>query len=84
MNWVQFFHRNESERQVSWNDQLDHPIKQIWIFFFWGCLKLKVFKAKSNNVNNLKERIRAEIRNFTPYTLDNVKKEFINSQWTNF
>jgi hypothetical protein len=40
------------------------------------CLKSKVFKTKHNNLDDLKESIRTEIRNITPETLNNVKEEF--------
>jgi hypothetical protein len=45
-------------------------------FFLWGYLKSKIFKTKPNNLDDLKERIRKEIRNITPETLNNVKEEF--------
>lgn len=44
-------------------------------FFLWGHLKSRVYIQKPNNIEDLKERIREEIRNITPEMLHNVRDE---------
>lgn len=46
-------------------------------YFLWGYLKNKIYAEKPNNIDDLKEKIRHEIRNITPEIVDNVQKEFI-------
>lgn len=47
-------------------------------FFYWGHLKNKVFKNKSESVNQLKEKIIFESRLITPLMLENTLSEFYN------
>lgn len=45
-------------------------------YFLWGYLKSKVYFNRPNNVDDLKERIRQEINQITPETIQNVLEEF--------
>lgn len=47
-------------------------------FFLWGYLKSKVYVNRPQNINDLKERIRQEIRRITPDVISNVQNEFIS------
>lgn len=47
-------------------------------FFLWGYLKSKVFVNRPNNMQELKERIRREVRVITPEMVGNVQREFID------
>lgn len=47
-------------------------------FFLWGYLKSKVYVNRPQNINDLKERIRQEIRRITPDVIINVQNEFIS------
>lgn len=42
-------------------------------FFLWGYLKSKVYHTKPNDIAELQERIRNEIRQITPQVLQNVR-----------
>lgn len=45
-------------------------------FFLWGYLKSKVYVTKPNDIEDLKQRIRHEIRQITPEMLRNVRDAF--------
>lgn len=45
-------------------------------FFLWGHLKSQIYVSKPENVEELKERIRQEIRQISPEVLENVRNEF--------
>lgn len=45
-------------------------------FYLWGDLKNKVYKNKSDNIQDLQARIRREINNISRNTLDNIVREF--------
>ena len=47
-------------------------------FFLWGYLKSKVFVNRPNNLEDLKERIRREVRAVTREMIENVQREFID------
>lgn len=47
-------------------------------FFLWGYLKSKVYFNRPASLEELKNRIRAEIRAITPQTLQNVLQDFRN------
>lgn len=47
-------------------------------FFLWGYLKGKVFKSQPANLDDLKDRIRQEIRQITPQMVRNVQREFVD------
>lgn len=44
-------------------------------FFLWGYLKSKVYIDRPQNLEDLKHRIRLEIRNITPEMIHNVQEE---------
>lgn len=44
-------------------------------FFLWGYLKSKVYVNRPNNIDDLKERIRQEIRLISPEVIENVQRE---------
>lgn len=45
-------------------------------FYLWGDLKRRVYVTRPRNLEELKARIRAEIRLITPEVLNRVKEEF--------
>ena len=45
-------------------------------YFLWGYLKTRVYTTKPNNVDDLKARIRNEVRRITPQMIRNVRNEF--------
>lgn len=45
-------------------------------FFLWGYLKSKVYLTKPNDIEDLQNRIREEIRQITPQVLENVQNGF--------
>lgn len=45
-------------------------------YFLWGYLKCKVYINRPNNIENLKNRIRDEMRSIEPYVVHNVLDEF--------
>lgn len=45
-------------------------------FFLWGYLKSKVYLTKPDNIEDLKQRIRNEVRQITPEVLQNVREGF--------
>lgn len=47
-------------------------------FFLWGYLKSKVYLNRPNNIDDLKERIRQEIRLISPEVIENVQRETLN------
>ena len=46
-------------------------------FFLWGYLKSKVYVNRPNNLDDLKQRIRQEIRLIPPQVIENVQRETI-------
>ena len=46
-------------------------------FFLWGYLKSEVYVNRPNNVDDLKQRIRQEIRLISPEVIENVQRETI-------
>lgn len=47
-------------------------------YFLWGYLKSKVYQSLPNTLEELKERIRSEVRKITPVMISNVQEEFIS------
>lgn len=47
-------------------------------YFLWGYLKSKVYVTRPTHLEDLKARIRQEIRKISADVIDNVQKEFIN------
>uniref|UniRef100_V5GPD3 Transposable element Tc3 transposase n=1 Tax=Anoplophora glabripennis TaxID=217634 RepID=V5GPD3_ANOGL len=45
-------------------------------FFLWGYVKSKIYVNKPNSINDLKERIRQEVRAIPPEVIGNVQQEF--------
>lgn len=45
-------------------------------FFLWGYLKNRVYINRPNNLEELKQRIRDEIRSISPQILQNVRNGF--------
>ena len=46
-------------------------------FFLWSYLKEKVYRNKLDTIEELKENIRAEIRNINPETLNSVMENVL-------
>ena len=54
---------------------LGYHALQIWrhlITFLWGYIKTKIYKTEANDIVDLKERIKQEIKPIQKQTLENV------------
>lgn len=47
-------------------------------YFLWGYLKAKIYFNRPPNIEDLKQRIRQEIRSITPQMVDNVQQAFVS------